>query len=128
MKTNKLLRIPRVLAIVFIVYISLFALDIFSSSELFDQKLIGFLIHLIPSFILIIILIISWEKPFIGGIIFIFLGVILTSLMITFSVVHTPHPGINFVVSQILIIPLPLILIGLLFIIFRKHDKCIKIE
>ena len=54
MKTNKLLWIPRVLAIMFILFISVFALDAFSGKVPFIKEFVGFLIHLIPSFILIV--------------------------------------------------------------------------
>ncbi len=62
MKTNKLIWILRVLAMVFIVFLSLYALDVFSGEAPLIKKLGGFFVHLIPSFILVIILVISLEK------------------------------------------------------------------
>ena len=117
MKTSKLLWIPRVLAIVFILFISLFALDSFPGKAPFVKELLGFLIHLIPSYVLIIILMISWKKPVIGGVIFILLSIVFTVFFHTYKLL--PH---------FLIISFPLIMIGALFIIFSKLKPCIKTE
>ena len=36
----------------------------------------GFLVHNIPSFLLLIVLVISWKRPFIGGVAFILFGLL----------------------------------------------------
>jgi hypothetical protein len=78
MNTQKIIHwLPRVLAILFIIFISLFALDVFEMEAGFWQKIGGFLIHLIPSYILIIATIIAWKKEFIGGVLFIIFSVAL---------------------------------------------------
>ncbi|HRU01295.1 MAG TPA: hypothetical protein P5239_06300 [Victivallales bacterium] len=96
---------------------SLFALDVFLIEATFFQKLLGLLIHLIPSFILIIVLTISWKKPIIGGIIFMVLAAL-------FSIFFEIYP---IELSKFLIIPFPLILIGILFVVFgiyaRKYNN-----
>jgi len=48
---------PRILTILFIGFISLFALDVFDEELGFWQALSGFLIHLIPTYILIVTLV-----------------------------------------------------------------------
>ncbi len=117
MKAYRFLWIPKILALVFIVFLSLFALDVFSIEATFFQKLLGLLVHLIPSFILIIALTISWEKPIIGGIIFMVLAVV-------FSIFFGIYP---IDLSKFLIIPFPPILIGILFVVFgiyaRKYNN-----
>lgn len=65
--------LPRVLAILLILFISMFALDVFSE----PQWPLALLIHLIPSFILIILTIIAWKKSFLGGILFLIYGLTL---------------------------------------------------
>jgi hypothetical protein len=62
--------LPRVLSIVFIAFISIFALDVFDM----PQWYLALFMHLIPSFILIILTVIAWKKPFIGGILFLIAG------------------------------------------------------
>lgn len=69
-----LLWIPRVLAILFAIFISLFAFDVFDQGTGFFKTLLAFLIHLIPTFLIIAILVLSWKWPLIGGIGFILLG------------------------------------------------------
>jgi hypothetical protein len=76
MSKSKLLWIPRTLTIVFIVFLSVFSLDVFSDEGLLIPMIGGFLIHNIPSFLLIIILIISWKRPFISGVAFVLFGLL----------------------------------------------------
>lgn len=65
---------PRVLSILFILFISLFALDIFEGEYGFWGTIIGLFMHLIPSFILIVLLAIAWRWEWVGGIAFIGFG------------------------------------------------------
>ena len=65
---------PRIICIIAILFISLFALDAFSPELSFWQQIGGFLMHLIPSFILLAILVLAWKKEFIGGILFMIIG------------------------------------------------------
>ncbi len=62
--------LARSLAIAFILFISLFALDAFSPEHPFWQNLLGFLIHMIPNFLLLIILVIAWKWERIGAILY----------------------------------------------------------
>jgi hypothetical protein len=66
---------PRILSILFILFLSLFSLDVFGEGSNFWKTAADFLIHNIPTFILIVILILSWKRPWIGGLCFIALGV-----------------------------------------------------
>lgn len=65
---------PRVLGVLFIIFITLFSFDVFGTGLGFWQAIGAFLIHSIPSFILAIILFIAWKKEIIGGAIFLALG------------------------------------------------------
>lgn len=67
---------PRVLCITFAGFICIFALDVFSESKNVWQLLLGLLMHLIPTFLLIIILLLSWHREWIGGILFTGLGLL----------------------------------------------------
>jgi len=66
--------ITRVLAVLFILFISVFALDAFEEGIPFLQSLVGFLIHLVPTYILTAVLLLAHKKGRIGGILFIALG------------------------------------------------------
>jgi len=74
---NKILFwLPRILMILFILFVSMFALDSFDGDESLMRKMGGFLIHLIPADILIALLIVSWKWEWFGGIAFFVLGVV----------------------------------------------------
>ena len=66
---------PRILTIIFILFLGLFALDAFEGDQSLIKKLGGFMIHLIPNFVLILILIVSWKHEWIGTIAFIIVGI-----------------------------------------------------
>jgi hypothetical protein len=61
--------IPRILCILAILFVSLFALDAFSSERTFWQNVAAFLMNLIPSFVLLAVLIVAWKWEKVGGII-----------------------------------------------------------
>ena len=61
---------PRVVCIVFAVFISLFALDVFTEGYSILKTIIALLIHLIPTGIVVIILLISWRWEWVGAILF----------------------------------------------------------
>ena len=61
---------PRVAGILMIIFVSLFALDVFSMGGNFWQKLFAFLIHAAPSILLAIVMFFAWRKPVVGFIIF----------------------------------------------------------
>ena len=66
---------PRVLSILFIAFISLFALDAFGEGLGFWPAVGAFLVHLIPSFVLIAILAAAWRRAWIGAVLFAGAGV-----------------------------------------------------
>ena len=66
---------PRILTIIFILFLGLFAMDVFDGNESLIKKLGGFLIHLIPNFVLILILIVAWKHEWVGTIAFALVGI-----------------------------------------------------
>ncbi|MCJ7467949.1 MAG: hypothetical protein MUO53_14805 [Maribacter sp.] len=76
MKTGKtvLYWLPRILGILAILFISLFAMDSFGPRLTFWQQLGGFLMHLIPSFLLLALLLVAWKWEYLGGVLFIIVG------------------------------------------------------
>jgi len=57
----------RVLLIIMILLFAMFSLDVFEEGKGFWDTTVAFLMHNIPSFIMIIILIIAWKWENIGG-------------------------------------------------------------
>ena len=70
--------LPRIICILAILFISMFAADAFEPGLTIWQQLGAFFMHLIPSFILLVILILAWYRELLGGIIFIIIGLVLT--------------------------------------------------
>lgn len=66
--------LPRVLAIFYILFISIFALDAFAEGVPLTEALLAFFIHLVPTYLLMIILLVAWKWCFPGGILFIAAG------------------------------------------------------
>ncbi len=62
---------PRVAGILFILFISLFALDIFDMQLGFWEIVVGLFMHLIPSILLTIVIIIAWKREWVGAALFI---------------------------------------------------------
>ena len=67
---------PRVLCIVFAAFISIFALDVFGEARGFWPTALALLMHLIPTFVLLAVLVASWRREWIGGTLFVVLGVL----------------------------------------------------
>jgi hypothetical protein len=113
--------VPRVMGIMAILFISLFALDAFGHGEPFWVQVGGFLMHLIPSFILAAILFLAWKKELIGGIIFTVLGLIMTPMV--FSNNYAMNQSVGMSIGIIMAITMPFVIIGVLFIISYYMKK-----
>lgn len=68
--------LPRVLSMLIIVFLSLLSFDVFDQGARFLQTLGAFMIHNIPSIVLIVVLIFSWRWSWIGGASYIILGLL----------------------------------------------------
>jgi hypothetical protein len=95
--------IPRILGILFILFLGLFALDVFVPGAPFTYMIVGFLIHLIPNFILSAVLIFAWRNELVGGLSFLLLFVV--------AILFFRAELAGFILFS------PLILIGSLFIL-----------
>lgn len=113
---QKILRwTPRVLCIVAILFISMFAFDSFSHERTFFQNLGSLLMHLLPTFILIAFLVVAWNWELTGGILIALTGLAATPFIYNLNFQRTQSVSTS--LGVILMITLPLIIIGALFII-----------
>jgi hypothetical protein len=114
--------LPRIICILAILFVSLFAADAFASGLTIWQQLGGFLIQLIPSFILLAFLIVAWKWEFIGGIIFVVIGLVTSPLV--FILNHNRNQlSIGASLKNVLMITFPFIIVGVLFIISNSLKK-----
>lgn len=96
---------PRVLCILFALFLSLFALDVFSEGYGFWETILALLVHLVPVYIVVIALVIAWRWEWVGAILFTALA--LFYLVWTWGRFHW---------SVYLGISGPLVLLGVLFL------------
>lgn len=92
--------LPRVLSVLFIAFISLFAVDVIGQ----PRWILGLLVHLIPSYFLVAVTAVAWKNEAVGGFLFLLAGV---GLLI-------------FTHFEALVIAAPAFLIGALFLAIRK--------
>jgi len=97
---------PRILAILAILFLIMFSFDAFEGDDSFGRKLLGFLVHNIPAFILVVALAVAWNHEIIGGVIFIAASIAMAILFRSFA----GNAGSLMIIS-------PFFLAGLLFIL-----------
>lgn len=73
--THLLFWTPRILCLLFAVFLSLFALDVFGEGYGFWGTILALFMHLIPTWIVLIVLAISWRWEWVGAVLFAALGV-----------------------------------------------------
>lgn len=65
---------PRILGVLYAVFISLFALDVWGTGAGFWEELAGFLVHLMPTYFIAAALVVAWKNPRLGGVLFILMA------------------------------------------------------
>ena len=104
---------PRGLAILFILFLGLFALDVFDEGYGFLETLLALVMHLIPNLLLVFVLVVAWKWEWVGAVLFSALGVLY--IVMAWGKV----PGIAF-----LAISGPLFVMGALFLAgWVKRDE-----
>jgi hypothetical protein len=102
--------IARGLGMVYAVFLTALALNAFGSGSVW-QQVSNFLLHMIPTFILIAILILSWRWPLPGGICLIALGLFYVAIMF----------GSGW--GNCLVMSVPLVAAGILFIAAERINR-----
>jgi len=113
--------IPRIIGMLAILFVSLFALDAFDPKLTLWQQIFGFIMHLIPSFILIILLLIAWKWEYAGGIIFMIIGIGLSPFIFMFN--YRMNHSVWMSLGIIMAITIPFAIIGFLFILSHFLKK-----
>lgn len=105
----------RILGILAVAFISLFALDALAEGAGFGQKIVAFLLHMIPSFGLIIVLIIAWKLELVGGILMTLVGLAASAFVysLNYGRSHSVPRGLQ----TAAMIGVPFVIVGLLFMI-----------
>ena len=112
---------PRILCILAILFVSLFALDSFDPRLTLMQQIGDFVIHLIPSFVLLACLIVAWKWELVGGVIFTLIGIGFSPFIYQLNYNRIHNVGACLVI--LLMITFPFIVVGVLFIMSHIMKK-----
>ncbi len=115
--------LPRILCILAILFISMFSLDTFAPGLTLGEQILGFIMHNIPSYVLIALLVIAWKWEYIGGIIFILIGLLTSPFMYRHN--YAMNHSVWISLSVILVINFPFVLVGVFFLLsnwFKKKE------
>ena len=113
--------LPRILCILAILFISMFAMDSFSPDFTLWQNITAFVIHLVPSIILIALLIVAWKWELIGGVIFTIIGLGMSPFIYSHNFRMDQSAGKGLV--AVLLVTMPFIIVGILFIVSHLMKK-----
>jgi hypothetical protein len=101
---------PRILTILFALFLSVFALDVFTETKGPFQTLAALVMHLIPTLLVVVLLVLAWRWELIGVVAF-------AALAITYIVVMWRR----FPLETYAVISGPLLLISVLFLLSWRH-------
>ena len=101
---------PRVLGIAFALFISIFAMDVFTAHYSLPQLLVALGMHLIPTALIVVALAVAWRWEWVGAVLFFGLGV---------AYIVTVRGRAQW--DWYLFIAGPLFLVGLLFLLNWRH-------
>ena len=76
---------PRALSIVFIAFLSLFAMDVFGEHLGLWRTVLALTMHLIPSFVLIAALVLAWRWEWIGAALYAAAGLMYVTWVVSMS-------------------------------------------
>ena len=97
---------PRILAIFFAIFLSLFALDVFSEGYGFWETVVALVMHLAPTFIVLVALAVAWRWEWVGAVLFFGLAVL-----------YVVMAWGRFPLGTYLLISGPLLVVGVLFLL-----------
>jgi hypothetical protein len=108
---------PRALCIVFALFLSMFAMDVFQEGQGVWQIMLALFMHLIPTFLLLVLLAVSWRREWIAGALLPLLGVLYVAWAW-----NRPFASL----STFLLMAGPLVLTGALFLLNWSYRKQLR--
>lgn len=121
--------LPRVICMLGILFISKYAIDSMESYLTIWQQILTFLVHLIPSVLLLALLVIAWKWELGGGILFTVIGLSLTPIIFKYN--YNLNESIAMSMGIVTMFTIPLVIIGNLFIVSyikrRRYNLYIKV-
>ena len=108
---------PRVLSILLAVFLSVLAIDVFGEGYGFWQTIGALLLHLIPSFLVVIALVIAWRREWVGAVLF-----------IAFALFYLVSTWGRFPWGAYLVLPGIPVLIGVLFWLNWRYREQLRTQ
>ncbi len=102
---------PRALSMAFAAFLSLFAFDVFSENLGVWQTILALTMHLIPVFLVILVLLLAWRWEWIGAVLYLIAG--LAYVALAASLVLPPATRLNWIMT----IAGPAFVIAVLFMV-----------
>jgi hypothetical protein len=103
---------PRVLCIVVALFTSMFALDVFGEGKGFWGTTLALLVHLIPTYVVLIVLAVAWRWEWVGA-----------TLFTALAVLYVIRFWGRFVWPTYVLISGPLLLVGVLFLLNWRYRR-----
>ena len=113
--------IAKILALLAIGFVSLFAMDAFGHDKPFWIQIRDFLMHMIPSFILLIIFLVALKRELVGGILFMAVAVLNAPWIFKHN--YAMNGSVSASLFTVCILLLPFFITGLLFLIYHFKFK-----
>ncbi len=110
--------LPRLLSMAFIAFLSLFSLDVFDQHAGVWRTLLALVVHLIPVFVLIVVLLLAWRWEWIGFLLFSAAG-----CAYLLWVAGLPQPPLPMKLVWAATIAGPAFLVGALFLVGWAHRR-----
>jgi len=111
---------PRILSVIFILFLGLMSLDVFSPELTFWQTILALFMHNVPALILLIAVLFAWKYELVGAIAFI-LGGLLYIVLILISAIRDGFHG--YMISWAIQISGMAFFIGILYYLNWKQKK-----
>ena len=101
-KTPTMIKVARLVGFAFAAFLSVFAMDVFAEPGTVLEILTALLMHLIPTFLVLAVVLISWKREWLAALLFILLDVFYIS--ITWN--RVPWVGFGVITALILMLAL----------------------
>jgi hypothetical protein len=111
---------PRILSILSVLFIALFSLDVFEPGRSAGEIAIALLMHNIPTFVMLAIVIAAWKYELVGAIGFALLGLLYIALIVGNAVVGEFQ---WYMAAWAVQISGPLFIVGIFFFVNWKKKK-----
>ncbi|HBT39530.1 MAG: hypothetical protein H5T93_09395 [Pseudothermotoga sp.] len=114
MKKGLVFWLPRLLSILFLLFLFMLSFDVFEEGRSTAETFIGFLIHNIPVFALLVPVLLAWKRDLVGAITFLVVG-LLFIVFVTYNVLFREEVSWDDPILSILTISGPAFLTAFLY-------------